>query len=302
MRSDLPPFTALVAFEAVARRLSFTRAAGELHLTPSAISHQIANLESFLGFRLFERSSHGILLSDAGENYLKRVAGALGAISNATNDVRKGARNTLYVHSCPTFAGVWLMPRPREFVEAYPEISLSLSVSPDHSDFALGQVDIDIRYGIPEWPNLVVQSVFDENVLPLASPDFLAQRVIRSPENLLECPLIQSTKNVVQWSAWFASRGLIGTPEHFAFRFDRSYLTLEAAAQGFGVALESLQISAPYIASGRLLPIFQTDWALAVRTHFIVCPERHIQRPEVTQFINWMRQQLDKSQADSTVE
>ena len=113
MRSDLPPLTALVVFETVARRLSFARAAEELHLTPSAVSHQIAKLEQFLGFLLFERTPRGVALSDAGESYLKRVAGALGAIGNATNDVRKGARNTLYVHSSPSFATLWLMPRPR---------------------------------------------------------------------------------------------------------------------------------------------------------------------------------------------
>jgi LysR family glycine cleavage system transcriptional activator len=292
MRTDLPPLSGLISFETVARRLSFAKAAEELHLTPSAVSHQIAKLEQFLGFLLFERSPRGITLSDTGENYLKRVAGALDAIGNATNDVRKGVRNTLYVHSTPSFASMWLMPRLSGFARKHPEIALSLSASPNHSDFASGQVDIDIRYGRPDWPRLVVEPVFEENILPLASPDFLVRQSIHAPSDLLHCPLIQSTVSIVQWPAWFASRGLIGTPERFAFRFDRAYLALEAAVQGLGVALESDQIAAQHVVSGRLRPVFHPAWALPVRAHFIVYPERHAHRIEVTRFVSWLRDQV----------
>ncbi len=291
MRSDLPPLTALVAFETVARRLSFARAAEELHLTPSAVSHQIAKLEQFLGFLLFERTPRGITLSDAGESYLNRVAGALGAIGNATNDIRKGVRNTLYVHASPSISSLWLMPRLGNFVRAFPEISLSLSASPVHSDFALGQVDVDIRYGIPEWPNLVVEPVFEERILPLASPDLLARQPVHVPSDLLKRPLIQSTVSLVQWPAWFASRKIIGMPDRFAFRFDRASMSLEAAVQGLGIALESDRIASQHIEAGRLLPVFHTAWSLPIKAHFMVYPARHAQRAEVGQFVAWMRDQ-----------
>lgn len=292
MRSDLPPLTALVAFEAVARRLSFARAAEELYLTPSAVSHQIARLEQFLGFLLFERTPRGILLSDAGESYLKRVAGALGAIGDATNDIRKGARNTLHVHSSTSIASLWLMPRLAGFVHAYPEISLSLSASPVHSDFALGQVDVDIRYGIPEWPNLVVEPIFEEHILPLASPDLLARQPVHVPSDLLKRPLIQSTVNLVQWPAWFASRNLIGMPERFAFRFDRASMSLEAAVQGLGIALESDRLASQHIEAGHLRPVFHPAWSLAIKAHFMVYPERHSRRQEVVRFVAWIKGQV----------
>lgn len=297
MRSDLPPLPALVCFETVARHLSFARAAGELSLTPSAISHQIAKLEEFLGLILFERKPRGIALTDAGEAYLKRVAGALGAIGNATNDVRKGVHNTLYVHSAPSFASLWLMPRLSRFVCRHPEIALSLSASPSHSNFTLGAVDVDIRYGVPDWPNLVVEPVFEEAVLPLASPELLAERRIGTPADLLACPLIQSTMNVVQWPAWFASRKLVATPERFAFRFDRTTLALEAAMQGLGIALESRRLAASHIERGKLLPIFDPAWALSVRGHFVVYPERHAQRREVVKFVTWLREEVDAAGA-----
>src|SRR6478752_7437285 len=133
--SGVPPMPAfpaapnLLAFEAVARRRSFALAAEELHLTASAISHQIARLEDDVGVRLFERSAHGVRLSAAGEQYLTRIGGALGAIAAATEDLRQGVRNSLYVHSAPSLASLWLMPRLRGFAQAFPDISLNLSAA-----------------------------------------------------------------------------------------------------------------------------------------------------------------------------
>ncbi|SDI34962.1 LysR substrate-binding domain-containing protein [Propionivibrio dicarboxylicus] len=295
MKSDLPPLDALVVFETVARRLSFARAAEELFLTPSAVSHQIAKLEQFLGFLLFERLSKGIALSKAGEDYLKRVAAALGAIGSATNDIRKGVKNSLNVHASTSIASLWLMPRLGAFVRAHRDIALSLSASPVNSDFALGQVDVDIRYGVPDWPNLVVEPIFEENILPLASPDLLMREPVHSPTDLLERPLIQSTVSVVQWRDWFSSRGIDTVPERFAFRFDRAAMSLEAAVQGFGIALESQKIAAQHIANGQLLPVFHADWGIRVHAHFVVYPERNAQRQEVAQFLVWLREQAEQS-------
>ena len=292
MRTDLPSLPALLAFETVARRLSFARAAEELHLTPSAVSHQIAKLELFLGFTLFERNAKGVALSRAGENYLKRIAGALGVIADATSDTRLGGmRNTLNIHSSPSIASQWLMPRLGQFARAYPEISLSLSASPRHSDFALGQVDVDIRYGVPEWPNLIVDPVFEERIMPLASPRFLAQHPIKKPADLLGLPLIQSSVSLIQWPAWFANRGLIGVQENYLFRFDRAYLSLEAAVQGLGISLESQQIAETFITRRLLKPVFKAAWSLPLHGHFIVYPEVNARRIEVKRFIAWIKEQ-----------
>src|SRR5688500_4701399 len=124
---SMPPTANLQAFEAVARRRSFALAAAELHVTASAITHQVARLESQLGVRLLERSAHGVRLSAAGEQYLSRVSGALTAIAAATDDVKQGVANSLYVHSSPSIATLWLMPRLPAFAQANPAISLNLS-------------------------------------------------------------------------------------------------------------------------------------------------------------------------------
>jgi LysR family glycine cleavage system transcriptional activator len=298
MRTSFPPLSSLIAFEAVARRRNFTVAAAELHLTPSAISHQIAKLEEFLGVRLFERTARNVELTDAGEDYLKRVSGALAAISAATDNVRKGVRNTLHVHSTPSFASLWLMPRLTGFARAHPGISLSMSSSVVHSDFTVGQSDIDIRYGVPNWPHLAVLPIFDEKIMPLASPAFIRRHRLRTAEELMQVPLIQSTVSVVQWPDWFGSRGLAYTPAGYAYRFDRAFMAMDAAVQGLGVALESTSIGEVHLRKGRLRPVFEEgDWFLPVQAHFLVYPARHAQRSEVVKFVEWLRAEAGSPQA-----
>jgi DNA-binding transcriptional LysR family regulator len=292
--SFLPPIISLQAFEAVARRRSFALAAAELHVTASAVSHQVAKLEAQLGVRLFERSAHGVRMSSAGEAYLSRVGGALSAISAATEDLRQGVRNSLYVHSAPSFASLWLMSRLQDFAQAYPDISLNLSAAHTPSNFELGQADIDIRYGIPNWPDLVIEPLFEERILPLASPAFIQAHRLKKPQQLLGVKLIQSNVSVVQWPDWFAAFTELRAPDRFAVRFDRAQMSLDAAVQGLGVALESATIAAHHIADRRLRPVFGLDKAIKVKAHFAVYPARHAHRPPVEAFLSWIHGEATK--------
>ncbi len=284
----LPPMPNLLAFEAVARRRSFALAAAELHLTASAISHQIARLEADLDIRLFERSAHGVRLSPPGQQYLSRLSGALAAIAAATDDLRQGVSNSLYVHCSPSLATQWLMPRLHLFAQAHPDISLNLSAAHIHSDFALGQVDMDIRYGVPQWPNLVVEPLFEERILPLASAAFIRQHRLKRPEQLLNVPLIQSNVSVVQWSDWFAAYSDKRAPDRFTLRFDRAHMSLDAAAQGLGIALESTTTGGKHLAEGKLRPVLGMDKCLRVKAHFAVYPARHAKRRPVEAFLAWL--------------
>ena len=293
--ASLPPITNLQAFEAVARRRSFALAAAELHLTASAISHQVARLESHLGVRLFERSAHGVRLSPAGEQYLLHVGAALSAIASATDDLRQGIRNSLYVHSAPSIASLWLMPRLHRFAQAYPDIALNLSAAHTPSDFALGQADIDIRYGIPQWGDLVVEPLFEEAIVPLASPAFIRHHKLKRVEQLLELPLIQSNVSVVQWSDWFGRFTKLRAPDRFALRFDRAQMSLDAATQGLGVALESAMNAGGHLAEGKLKAPFGMVQAIRVKAHFAVYPVRHAKRPAVEAFLSWLHGEAAKT-------
>ena len=292
--ASLPPVANLQAFEAVARRRSFTLAAAELHLTASAVSHQVARLESHLGVRLFERSAHAVRISAAGELYLSRVGGALDAIAAATEDLRQGVRNRLYVHSAPSIASLWLMSRLHAFAQAYPDISLNLSAAHTPSDFERGQADIDLRYGVANWPGLVVEPLFEERVVPLASPAFIQANRLKRPEQLLGVKLIQSNVSVVQWPDWFKAFTNARAPEHFALRFDRAQMSLDAASQGLGVALESATIAGRHLAERKLRPVFGLDKAVKVKAHFAVYPPRHAKRPPVEAFLAWLHAEASK--------
>jgi DNA-binding transcriptional LysR family regulator len=284
----LPPVPNLLAFEAVARRRSFALAAAELHLTASAVSHQVARLEAHLGVRLFERSAHGVRISAAGEHYLMRVGGALSAIASATEDLRQGVGNSLYVHSAPSFASLWLMPRLHGFAQAFPDIALNLSAAHTHSDFTLGQADLDIRYGVPNWGDLVVEPLFEERIVPMASPAFIKEHRLKRLEQVAEVPLIQSNVSVVQWPDWFSRFTNLRAPERFPVRFDRAQMSLDAATQGLGVALESTTIGGLHLAEKKLRPVFGMDKGITVKAHFAVYPARHSRRAAVEAFLSWL--------------
>ncbi|ALK91344.1 LysR substrate-binding domain-containing protein [Limnohabitans sp. 103DPR2] len=289
MRSSIPPLSCLMAFESAARRSSFKLAAIELNLTPSAVSHQIAKLEELLEIKLFDRTGRQIQLTTSGQEYLSRLSGALDTISVATDNARKGVNNTLFVHCSPSFASLWLMPRLTDFAKTYPDISLTLSSSVMPSDFDSAQVDLDIRYGLPVWEGVKVVPIYQERLLPLASPEFIKQHNIKKPEDLINLPLINSSVNILQWNDWFASRKIDYIPPQYAYRFERTFMALEAAVQGLGVAFDSSFMADRLIQAGTLVPIFKTEWSLKVEAHHMVFPSRHMHRPEVMNFIEWVQ-------------
>jgi LysR family glycine cleavage system transcriptional activator len=293
--SSLPPVVNLQAFEAVARRRSFALAATELHLTPSAISHQVARLESQLGVRLLERSAHGVRLTAAGERYLERVSGALAAIGMATEDLKQGVSKSLYVHCSPSIATLWLMPRLPSFAKANPEIVLNLSAAPTYSDFALGPAEVDIRYGVPRWPDLVLEPLFEERIVPMASPAFIRDHRLKRVEQLTQVPLMQSNVNVVQWTDWFAAHADRRAPERFALQFDRAQMALDAAILGLGVALESATLASRHLRDGKLRPVFGLDKCVRVKAHFVVYPARHAMRAPVEAFLAWIHAEAARS-------
>jgi DNA-binding transcriptional LysR family regulator len=187
------------------------------------------------------------------------------------------------------------MSRLETFARAYPDISLNLSAAHTPSDFELGEADIDLRYGVPNWPGLVVEPLFEERIVPLASPAFIREQRLKRPEQLLGARLIQSNVSVVQWSDWFAAFTSKRPPDRFALRFDRAQMSLDAATQGLGVALESVTIAGRHIAERKLRPVFGLDKAVKVKAHFAVYPARHAKRPPVEAFLSWLHGEASRA-------
>jgi LysR family transcriptional regulator, glycine cleavage system transcriptional activator len=295
---NLPPLKGIVAFEVVARLGSINKAADELNVTASAVSHQIANLEGFVGRQLFARTSRGLVLTPVGERYRSDVAGALALLASAAHSARSSEGvDVLRVHSAPSFARLWLMPRLREFLNTHPDMRVQLSAAFSDSDFSRGEVDLDIRYGAVRGGDLYVETIFAEEILPLASPELLRRVTIRAASDLLAQPLILSAVNVVQWPRWFAANGVPLTPGVYALTFDRTSLALDAAVQELGIALDSARLAESHIKCGRLVPVFSDRKAITIHAHHLVYPKAHGKWNKVERFVRWIREQAKSDAA-----
>ena len=285
---SLPPLKSIMTFEVVTRLGSISKAAEELSLTPSAISHQITNLEAHIGRKLFERTARGVELTRSGERYQQSLAGALVVIANAAENARAEGIEVLRIQSSPSFAALWLVPRLQRFIEKHPDIKIKLSASHVHTDFSREEIDVDIRYGLSQWPDLHVETVFEEEVLPLISPRLKEKLNLRSPEELLFQNLILSNVNLVQWPQWFAAHGVPISPSEYAVSFDRAYLSIQAAVQGLDIALESDRLAEDALGRGLLVPVFPYRKGMQIHGHHLAFPRSHAEYRKVKRFVAWI--------------
>ena len=287
---QLPSFRAVMTFDVVARLGSISKAAEELNLTPSAVSHQISNIESHVGLKLFERTARGVELTPAGERYQKSVTAALTVIAAAAENARADRIELLRIQVSPSFAALWLMPRLSRFRKEHPDIKVRLSASHVHSDFARSDTDIDIRYGLQTWSDLHTEAIFTEEIVPLISPALKQQ--LRKPEDLLVQNLILSNVNIVQWPQWFAAQGVPISPSEYNLSFDRAYLSIQAALQGLGIALESDRLAEDALGRGLLVPVLPYRKRIQIHGHHLVYPPSHAERSKVTRFVEWIRKEV----------
>ncbi len=244
------PLPALRVFEAASRNRSFRQAAAELHLSPSAVSHAIRRLEQGLGVALFERDGRAMALTAAGETLMRHVSRGFAELQAGVAAV--GARGPLLfrLHCAPSFAAQWLAPRLPRLLARHPALEVRLHADANYSRFAADEYDADIIYGLPRTPGLVVVPLGEEVVTPLCAPA-LAEG-LRTPGDLVGRPLITSDNKMVRWADWFAANAMAPPTPHGP-RFDRSFLSIAAAADGMGIALESTRLAERELASGRLV-------------------------------------------------
>ena len=293
------PLSALRAFEAAARTGSFRAAAEDLGLTPSAVSHAVRSLEDSLGSALFHREGRSIRLTPDGETLVGHVERAFGELRLGIGAVSARGPQLLRLHSAPTFAANWLAPRLRRMLQDCAGLEIRISAGVDYTRFLADEFDADVVYGLPAPDSygggpaqrgVVVLPLGTEVVTPLCAPALAAE--IRSPRDLSRHTLIESDNKRVRWPAWFAANGL-PAPEPRGPRFDRSFLSLSAAADGLGVALESLLLAGRELAAGRLVrPLEGACEDVSYTGHWLVYPraKQHL-RPLVT-FRKWLAAEL----------
>ncbi|QND72869.1 LysR substrate-binding domain-containing protein [Tardiphaga robiniae] len=289
--------TALRAFEAATRTGSFRLAADDLGLTPSAVSHAIRGLERDLGTVLFEREGRSIRLTPEGETLMRHVERGFGELHLGLGSVAARKPQLLKLHCAPSFAAQWLVPRLRRLLTECPGLELRLATGTDYTKFLADEFDADIVYGVPPTGDygslkqgLIVLPLGTEVVTPLCAPSLAA--AIRSPGDLLQQILIESDNKSVRWPAWFAANGLVA-PLPNGPRFDRSFMSLSAAADEIGVALESTLLAEREIASGRLVrPLEGVSEDVFYTGHWLVFPRSRRYAQSMVTFIGWLTREL----------
>jgi LysR family glycine cleavage system transcriptional activator len=290
MSYSFPHLPWLRSFEAAARNLSFTTAAGELHLSPAAVSLQIRSLEQHLGFPLFERLPRGVRLTDMGRAYLPSVRKAFDELSLSTVGLfgSRGDRSVT-VRSTASFAILWLAPRLNSFLEAYPDIDVRLFTAIWADALEADQSDIDIRFGDGRWEGYEVVLIRNETSVPVCSPTW--QEKVGSPEEMVEYAqrhLIHIMGCEDLWTRWFRAAGSKDYSATKGIQVDSSLIALELASAGSGCALVLRSFTAPYLESGRLITPFEGQLKID-QSHFLLLPEGEARpRPEVLLFREWL--------------
>lgn len=294
----LPPLTALRAFEAAGRHLSFSQGADELNLTPSAISHQIKHLEAHLGVALFRRMHKRLSLTPAGEIYLQPLTECFDRIEAATARVAEGAGSgALNVSLTPTFALRWLVPRLAGFQARHPDLEVRLSMNQALVDFRRDNVDMAIRYGNGDWPGLVAVLVLREDLVPVCSPALAAgDHPLQVPDDLRHFTLLHDLYRPDEWRMWLTAAGAPGVDPTRGLKFNSTTLALEAAIEGLGVAIVNPALIERDRKAGRL--IVPIDFQLPLASgHYIVYPEEHRHDPRIQALQNWLLDEMPSLEA-----
>lgn len=291
-----PPLHGLQAFVLAARAGNLTHAAEAMHLTVSALSHQIRALEQRLDRRVFERGPRGVRLTADGQRLLDQVGPHLDAIEASLRPFAARRDDVLTLSVTPSMASAWLVPRLGTFLAAHPHIEINLLSSVAVVDFARAtDVDAALRIGGGNWPGVVSEHLFDEWLAPVASPALIERMGAIGPEQLDRWPLLGDPDHPSQWSDWFARFGG-RVPERFVANFDDSEALHRAAVAGVGVALGRLARVRLQIESGQLRRLganqLKTDYA-----HYLVYPPRAREHAGLVAFRGWLHDQAQSYSA-----
>lgn len=280
---------ALSAFEAVARHGSFALAADELCITPSALSHRIRLLEEFVGERLFTRDGRTIAVSEFGRRYLDVVRAALQALTDFPIPRRAASvQPRVKVTLTPTFARCLFVPRLAEFTSRHPDIMIEIFLSVPLYDLSLSESDVEVRFGVGKYPDIVTEKLFVEPVFAVASPDYL-KRIggLQTPMDLQRATLLRSALEL--WQPWFEAAGLDWPEPVSGLRFDDLGLLLESVRHGHGVGLTRQHFAQELIASGEVVPLFDVRLTKPPHAYYVVYERQVRERPEVDLFIDWLQ-------------
>lgn len=291
---QLPPLNALQVFETAARYLSFQRAAEELNVTPTAVSHQIKVLEDHLGLSLFQRRPRPLSFTEAGRILYPLVQESFDIIDTALIHLKHLPDSLdLTISVPPVFAAKWLVPRLSSFQQAYPDVSLRLRAANTLLDLRSRTTDLAIRYEQGDYPGVVVHPLMSDVFRPVCSPHLLDGRCpLKEPNDLAEYPLLHLEcghcyQEVPNWQNWLTSAGGTLVDPTRGVKFDEETLAIQAAILGQGVALCSSIHAANDVTSGYLVQPLET--ALDGFIYSAVYLEDHPKEKVILKFVEWLK-------------
>ena len=294
----LPPTATLRAFEVATRHATFTSASEELHVTQSAISHQLKHLEEIWGLQLFHRgralrlTPEGAALAPIVREFFMNLEATLSDLREQKGKVR------LKVSTTYSLALKWLLPRLPSLSRQHPEILLTLDTTDKAIHFSDAEADVAIRLGNGNYPALYSEFLFREQIFPVASPELLSRfGTPGTPAELLRYPLLtrDGADLVPKWQVWFQHLGLGVSALKESVRFADTNMTVEAALLGQGIALVRSGHVETEISDGRLVRLFDVPFPSPVAYYF-VCPKGIEAQPHITCFREWLMQQAKTAQ------
>ena len=300
-RNALPALDLLVGFEASARHLSFTKAGEELFLTQSAVSRQIKELEDQLGVELFQRRHRALALTDAGKSFYASAAQVLTTMRAATDRLRAQAgKKGLSVTTTHSFAALWLIPRLAGFTRGHPGVDVRIMADTRVQDLDRDGLDLAIRHGPASLAGSSAIKLFGERVFPVCSPKLLKDKSkpLREPHDLrYHCLLHYDDPEVrhpwLHWKTWLEVERIADLRPAATLSFSGYEQIIPAAIAGHGVALGRSPLVKDLLASGELVAPFKSS-ADPARAYYAIVSERAEGRPEVSEFVAWLKQEAVK--------
>lgn len=291
MSRSLPPLQALRALEAAARRRSFSRAAEELHLTHSAVSHHLRALETELGVELFRRAGSRMIPTAAGAQLAERVRRSLDELRDALDATRPGVSGVtrLELSVMSDFASVWLIPRLGDFYDLHPDVDLSLRMHADVTPPDPYPFDIGIWHRRVDEPGFQIRKLLDDQVVAVCSPVLLARYPGFRIEDLATMPLLRFSRR--SWRDFFEAAGVAGDEPERGPVFDDAGLLLHATVAGQGAATARLQLARGFIERGELVQLGQVRIPASLDYYF-TWREGHPREAAIQQFYRWVKSQL----------
>jgi LysR family glycine cleavage system transcriptional activator len=293
------PLTALRAFEAAARHLSFTKAAEELGVTPAAISNHIKALEEQYGVQLFHRLTRAVTLTDAGHSAMPLLRQGFDKLSEAADRIETlNSGGTITVSVLPFFASKWLVPRLHRFYQMHADIDVRIDASMRAVDLVRDSVDVCVRLGRGNYTDLDVVKLFDEKAFPVCSPQLLEEvGPLNRPKDLRHHTLLHIESDEFyfpEWHTWLKLAGVEGIDASRGPRFNQLGLQVQAAVEGHGVALASSVLVTEDLDSGRLVRPF--DLAVeADLAYYLLRQKEASSQPLIAAFCEWVLSETSAS-------